>query len=120
VEVFGLLFSEEEEEPEKPKIAGMKSILKVSVVTVMNGGDNIGTYLPLFPQAKGAEVAVCVVIYYLTRREVVPHTAAGYEAEAHPAPSSEIYACGDTSPLPGTRRVHHHHVVVLPIVHPTH
>jgi cadmium resistance protein CadD (predicted permease) len=63
--LFGLLFSEEEEEPEKPNIAGMKSILKVSVVTMMNGGDNIGTYVPLFSQANGAEIAVYVVIYYI-------------------------------------------------------
>ena len=89
MDVFGLLFSEEEEEPEKPKIAGMKSILKVSVVTVMNGGDNIGTYVPLFPQLKGAEVAVYVVIYYLTRRVVVPHSAAGYEVEA-PGPFGTV------------------------------
>jgi cadmium resistance protein CadD (predicted permease) len=63
--LFGLLLSEEEEETEKPSIAGMKSILKVSVITVMNGGDNIGTYVPLFAQAKGAEVAVYVIIYYI-------------------------------------------------------
>jgi cytochrome bd-type quinol oxidase subunit 1 len=31
----------------------------------MNGGDNIGTYIPLFSQAKGAEIAVYVVTYYI-------------------------------------------------------
>jgi cadmium resistance protein CadD (predicted permease) len=40
-------------------------MLKVSVITVMNGGDNIGTYVPLFAQAKGAEIAVYVIIYYI-------------------------------------------------------
>lgn len=63
--LFGLVFPEEEEEPDTPNIAGMKSILKVSVVTVMNGGDNIGTYVPLFSQARGAEIAVYVVTYYI-------------------------------------------------------
>jgi cadmium resistance protein CadD (predicted permease) len=63
--LFGLLLSEEEEEPEMPNSAGIKSILKVSAITVMNGGDNIGTYVPLFSQAKGAEIAVYVVIYYI-------------------------------------------------------
>ena len=63
--LFGLLLSEKEEEPELPNAAGMKSILKVSVITVMNEGDNIGTYVPLFSQAKGAEIAVYVVIYYI-------------------------------------------------------
>ncbi|KAH8663573.1 cadmium resistance transporter-domain-containing protein [Tricladium varicosporioides] len=62
---FGLLFPEEEEDPEKSNIAGMKSILKVSVITLMNGGDNIGTYIPLFSQAKGVEIAVYVVVYYI-------------------------------------------------------
>jgi hypothetical protein len=31
----------------------------------MNGGDNIGTYVPLFSQAKGAEIAIYVVTYYI-------------------------------------------------------
>ncbi|RHZ51794.1 uncharacterized protein CDV56_104249 [Aspergillus thermomutatus] len=64
---FDLLFPEEEdeEESEKSKIAGVKSILKVSAITVMNGGDNIGTYIPLFAQAKGAEIAVYIVTYYI-------------------------------------------------------
>lgn len=57
--------SQESEESEKSRFAKMKSILKVSIVTVMNGGDNIGTYVPLFSQAKGAEVAVYVVVYYI-------------------------------------------------------
>ncbi|KAF3216389.1 hypothetical protein TWF679_003009 [Orbilia oligospora] len=31
----------------------------------MNGGDNIGTYVPLFSQAEAAEIAVYVVTYYI-------------------------------------------------------
>lgn len=31
----------------------------------MNGADNIGTYVPLFSRAKGAEIAVYVVTYYI-------------------------------------------------------
>lgn len=57
--------TEEEEEAGKSRIASMKSIFKVSVITVTNGGDNIGTYVPLFSQAKGAEIAVYVVVYYI-------------------------------------------------------
>lgn len=63
--LFGLLFPTKEEEPEKSNIAAIKSILKVSTVTVVNGGDNIGTYVPLFAQAQGAEIAVYVVTYYI-------------------------------------------------------
>ncbi|KAI6322194.1 hypothetical protein MCOR30_007744 [Pyricularia oryzae] len=46
-------------------IVGIKSILKVASITVINGADNISTYIPLFSQAKGAEVAVYVVTYYI-------------------------------------------------------
>jgi cadmium resistance protein CadD (predicted permease) len=63
--LFGLLLPTKEEEPEKPNIARMKSILKVSIVTIMNRGDNIGIYIPLFSQAEGAEIAVYVVTYYI-------------------------------------------------------
>lgn len=54
-----------EEESQQSNLAGAKSIFKVAIITVMNGGDNIGTYIPLFSQAKGAEIAVYVVIYYI-------------------------------------------------------
>lgn len=63
--LFDLFMPTEEEETEKSNFAGVKSILKVSTVTVMNGGDNIGTYIPLFAQAKGGEIAVYVVTYYI-------------------------------------------------------
>jgi cadmium resistance protein CadD (predicted permease) len=63
--LFDILLPTEDEEPEQPSIAGMKNILKVSMITVTNGGDNIGTYVPLFSQAKGAEVAVYIVTYYI-------------------------------------------------------
>ncbi|OSS48876.1 hypothetical protein B5807_07175 [Epicoccum nigrum] len=54
-----------EEDEENRRVASMKSILKVAIITIMNGGDNIGTYIPLFSQAKKAEVAVYVVTYYI-------------------------------------------------------
>lgn len=55
----------EEEESESQRIANAKSVFKVAGITIMNGGDNIGTYIPLFSQAEGAEVAVYVVVYYI-------------------------------------------------------
>ena len=63
--MFDLLIPTEEEEPEGSKIVGAKSILKVSIITLINGGDNIGTYIPLISQAKGAEIAVYVVVHYI-------------------------------------------------------
>lgn len=67
---FGLLFPKtaddaDEQPSESVSIANAKSILKVALITIMNGGDNIGTYIPLFSQAKGAEIAVYTVVYYV-------------------------------------------------------
>jgi len=59
------LFITTEEEPEATRHAAIKSTLKVATVTVMNGGDNISTYVPLFAQAQKAEIAVYVVTYYI-------------------------------------------------------
>ncbi|KAG8408104.1 hypothetical protein J3459_018174 [Metarhizium acridum] len=63
--VLGLFYPDDEEESEGSRIASMKSVFKVALVTVMNGGDNISTYIPLFSQTKGAEIAVYVVVYYI-------------------------------------------------------
>jgi cadmium resistance protein CadD (predicted permease) len=68
--LFGLLLPGKKEDetstsPGLPSSAGLKSIVKVASITVMNGADNIGTYIPLFSQARGAEIAVYVVTYYI-------------------------------------------------------
>lgn len=79
--MFGLVFPTKESEPpdevsdpaadtntiKEPNIVWrwVKNMTKVGSVTVMNGADNIGTYVPLFSQAKGAEIAVYVVVYYI-------------------------------------------------------
>ncbi|KAF4568283.1 hypothetical protein EYR36_010293 [Pleurotus pulmonarius] len=44
---------------------GIKSILKIAVITIANGADNIGAYVPLFSQAKGAQIAIYIVTYYI-------------------------------------------------------
>ncbi|KFY06627.1 hypothetical protein V492_07898 [Pseudogymnoascus sp. VKM F-4246] len=67
--LFDLIFPKkddaEDEGSESQRIANAKSVFKVAIITVMNGGDNIGTYIPLFSQAQGAEIAVYVVVYYI-------------------------------------------------------
>ncbi|KAF6828610.1 cadmium resistance transporter [Colletotrichum musicola] len=74
--LFALLFptqeeEEEEEEEETAATSGLlaaglwKTVFTVASVTVMNGADNIGTYIPLFSQAKGAEIAVYAVVFYI-------------------------------------------------------
>jgi cadmium resistance protein CadD (predicted permease) len=61
-----LIFStDDEDEEEESRVGSLKSVFKVALVTLMNGGDNIGTYIPLFSQAKGTEIAVYVVVYYI-------------------------------------------------------
>jgi cadmium resistance protein CadD (predicted permease) len=42
--IFSSCSPEGEDEEENATISGIKSTLKVSMITVMNGGDNIGTY----------------------------------------------------------------------------
>ncbi|RBR23798.1 uncharacterized protein FIESC28_03414 [Fusarium coffeatum] len=69
--LLGLIFKTEEEDDEDDaaveisRTAGLKSIFKVASMTVMNGADNMSTYIPLFSQAKGNEVAIYVVVYYI-------------------------------------------------------
>lgn len=63
---LGLLIPcQEEGEAEVGTVDNLKSILKVAAVTIMNGGDNVGTYIPIFSQAKGAEIGVYVVVFYI-------------------------------------------------------
>lgn len=67
--LFGLLFPKkgdaELQRSPSTSIANTRPVLKVALITMMNGGDNIGTYIPLFSQAEGAEIAVYVVVYYI-------------------------------------------------------
>ncbi|KAL7800505.1 cadmium resistance transporter domain-containing protein [Trichoderma afarasin] len=60
-----LFFPESKEHAEISTAALMKGILKVALITIMNGGDNIGTYIPLFAQVERAAIAVYIVVYYI-------------------------------------------------------
>ncbi|KAK8085113.1 hypothetical protein PG997_006384 [Apiospora hydei] len=63
---FTNLFLLETEEPtEVTTAAAVKGVIKVALVTLMNGGDNIGTYIPLFSQVERSAIAVYVVTYYI-------------------------------------------------------
>ncbi|VUC30253.1 unnamed protein product [Clonostachys rosea] len=63
---FSSLFLPQTEEAiEVSTAAGAKGVLKVALITLMNGGDNIGTYVPLFSQVQRAEIAVYIVVYYI-------------------------------------------------------
>jgi len=39
--------------------------LQVMAITIANGGDNIGIYLPLFATATGAEIVITLVLFYV-------------------------------------------------------
>jgi cadmium resistance protein CadD (predicted permease) len=45
--------------------SNFKNVSEVAIITVMNGGDNIGTYVPLFSQAHKVDIAIYVVTYYI-------------------------------------------------------
>ncbi|KAK8879282.1 cadmium resistance transporter [Apiospora arundinis] len=63
---FTNLFLPETEEPtEVTTAAAVKGVLKVALVTLMNGGDNIGTYIPLFSQVERSAIAIYVITYYI-------------------------------------------------------
>lgn len=57
--------TEEEDDGVEVGVGGWRAISKVAVVTVVNGGDNIGTYIPLFAQASKGDMAVYLVTYYV-------------------------------------------------------
>jgi cadmium resistance protein CadD (predicted permease) len=64
--MLGLVLQGEEEEDEMPVgIDGWRAISKVAAVIVVNGGDNIGTYIPLFAQASKGDIAVYLITYYV-------------------------------------------------------
>ena len=46
-------------------VGGWRAISKVAAVTVVNGGDNMGTYIPLFAQASRGDIAIYLVAYYV-------------------------------------------------------
>lgn len=63
--LLDLLLPTPVQETENLQVEGFKSILKVSAITLLNGGDNIGTYISLFSQVDGGEIAIYVVVYYI-------------------------------------------------------
>lgn len=56
---------DEEEDEVEVETGGWKAISKVAMITVINGGDNIGTYIPLFSQAKNADMVIYLITYYV-------------------------------------------------------
>lgn len=60
-----LLRTEEEEDEVEVGVGGWRAISKVAAVTVVNGGDNMGTYIPLFAQASKGDIAIYLVAYYV-------------------------------------------------------
>ncbi|OAA72178.1 Cadmium resistance transporter [Cordyceps fumosorosea ARSEF 2679] len=57
----------EADQPELPMTAStwFRSIVKVGAITLINGGDNVSSYIPLFAQAKRVEIVVYVAVFYV-------------------------------------------------------
>jgi cadmium resistance protein CadD (predicted permease) len=62
---FCSLFCPKTEDDDISTTDSLKSVLQVALVTIMNGGDNISTYVPLFSQAKGVQIAIYIIVYYI-------------------------------------------------------
>lgn len=60
-----LLRAEEGEDEVEVGVGGWRAISKVAAVTVVNGGDNMGTYIPLFAQASKGDIAIYLIAYYV-------------------------------------------------------
>ncbi|KAF5614150.1 uncharacterized protein FSUBG_30 [Fusarium subglutinans] len=68
--ILSYIFNKDEEEEEAldqelTTADGFKAVFKVASITVMNGADNISTYIPLFAEAKAGELAIYIVVYYI-------------------------------------------------------
>jgi len=57
--------TEEEDDEVEVGVGGWRAISKVAAVTVVNGGDNMGTYIPLFAQASKGDIAIYLITYYI-------------------------------------------------------
>jgi cadmium resistance transport/sequestration family protein len=58
---------DEDDAPQRPAGSGAGRILAVALVTVANGGDNLGVYIPVFAVRSGVEtVAICIVFVVMT------------------------------------------------------
>jgi cadmium resistance protein CadD (predicted permease) len=83
------LLSDEGEESEDVSVAASRfQFLNVALVTIANGGDNIGVYVPLFASLPDASYvslyvicfllltgALCVLAFYLTNHPKIKHRA---------------------------------------------
>lgn len=65
--LLGLILQEDGDDDGEMEVGvgGWRAVGKVAAVTVVNGGDNIGTYIPLFAQASKSALAIYAVTYYV-------------------------------------------------------
>ncbi|KAH7033710.1 cadmium resistance transporter-domain-containing protein [Microdochium trichocladiopsis] len=56
---------EDSEDSKLFRARGLRAVAKVASITLINGGDNIGTYIPLFSQVERVGIAVYAVVYYV-------------------------------------------------------
>jgi len=63
VKNFWDTFVTSDTQEESTKISSSGNILSVALVTIANGGDNIGVYIPLFATMTSAQFTVTVVIF---------------------------------------------------------
>jgi cadmium resistance protein CadD (predicted permease) len=67
-------------------------ILRVAIVTFVNGGDDIGAYVPVFARSGAAEIAVYIVVFLLL---ISVWCVAGRFLASHPAVVRVLDRWGD-------------------------
>lgn len=110
-----LFLPQKEQETEVSTAAGAKGIFKVTLITLMNGGDNIGTYIP--GSASRNRSIRCSVLH--STRSAVFGVIPGHETEAYPGIGPKICRLCHPSPLHRSRDIHHHQVGMLSLVYRT-
>lgn len=53
----------QEDETKSLKMVGFGNIMAVAVVTIANGGDNIGIYTPVFANSSASAITVTIVVF---------------------------------------------------------
>jgi cadmium resistance protein CadD (predicted permease) len=82
-----------EEEEEKTAVSSNKSaMLSVAAVTIANGGDNIGIYVPLFATLSIASKLIMILIFLLL---ILPWCFIAMYLVKHPAVAKAIDKYGD-------------------------
>ncbi|HEU5289108.1 MAG TPA: cadmium resistance transporter, partial [Cyclobacteriaceae bacterium] len=64
-QLLGLFKNQNEEESAPSERATIPGIISIATITIANGGDNIGTYIPLFTSLTSYDKSVMVAVFLI-------------------------------------------------------